>query len=133
MTGQTAIDVFAEAIGRGIKLSFEPPSTLHVDPCGNPCPDDFADTLTQHKAGLIGLLQLPFVMADSKILDETIFFCQDEQTRDALIEAGAEGDAIYTRDELKILLEQNRAKPFTAAELRKLHDIKQTFGARIGQ
>jgi hypothetical protein len=37
----------------------------------------------------------------------------------------------YTRDELRILVAQNRVAPLTDAELRKLHDIKRTFGARI--
>jgi hypothetical protein len=33
--------------------------------------------------------------------------------------------------ELRILVAQNRIKPLTQAELRKIHKIKRTFGARI--
>ena len=64
---------------------------------------------------------------------ETIFFCEDEDTKAALIEAGASEWSIYTCDELRILCEQNRIKPFTQAELRKLQEIKRTIGARIAK
>jgi len=53
-------------------------------------PKLFADTLQDHKPQLLALLRLPFVMVDSEILGETIFFCQDEATKAALIEAGAD-------------------------------------------
>jgi hypothetical protein len=66
-------------------------------------------------------------------LGETIFFCEDEQTKASLIEAGAEPWSVYTRDELRILVAQNRAAPLSDDELRKLHDIKRTFGARIAE
>ena len=36
-------------------------------------------------------------------------------------------------DELRILVAQNRVAPLTDAELRKLPDIKRTFGARIAE
>ena len=100
MTAQTPIEVFAEAIEHGLKLSYKPPFTLCVDPADR-CPENFVDTLTYHKPQLLALLQLPFVMAYSRLLGETIFLCEDEQTREALCEAGADAGAIYTRDELK--------------------------------
>jgi hypothetical protein len=80
MTYQTPIEVFAEAAEYGLRLSFKAPFTLCVDPADR-CPSDFVDTLTQHKPQLLALLQLPFVMAYSRALDETIFLCEDEQTR----------------------------------------------------
>jgi hypothetical protein len=86
-----------------------------------------------HKSHLLPLLQLPFVMVFSEALGETIFFCQDENTKEALVEAGAQLWSVYTRDELRILVAQNRLEPLTQAELRKIHDIKRTFGARIAE
>jgi len=86
-----------------------------------------------HKWHLLSSLQLPFVMVFSEALGETIFFCQDEATKEALIEAGASEWSIYTKAELRILVAQNRIKPLTQAELRKVHDIKRTFGARIAE
>jgi hypothetical protein len=83
------------------------------------------------KSQLLALLRLPFVMVYSKTLGETIFFCQDEATKAALCEAGAQEWSIYTKDELRILCEQNRVAPFSDAELRKVHQIKRTFNARI--
>jgi hypothetical protein len=71
-------------------------------------------------------------MVRSQALDgEILFFCQDEHTRAALVEAGAAEWGIYTKDELRILCEQNRTAPLSPQELRKLHDIKKTFNARI--
>jgi hypothetical protein len=57
----------------------------------------------------------------------------DEDTKAALVEAGAEPWGIYPRNELQVLVLQNRIKPLTQAELRKVHEIKRTFGARIAE
>ena len=70
-------------------------------------------------------------MVYSKALEETVFFCQDEATKAALIEAGAEEWSIYTRAELQTLCVQNRVAPLTQAELAKLYEIRRTFNARI--
>jgi hypothetical protein len=70
-------------------------------------------------------------VVDSEILGETIFFCADDDTRTALIEAGADEFSIYTRDGLRVLVEQNRVAPLSAAELRKVHEIKLAFDGRI--
>jgi len=86
-----------------------------------------------HKPQLLALLRLPFCMVFSEILGESIFLCQDEGTKAALVAAGAEPGCIYTRDELRVLCEQNRLAPLSQGELRKLHEIKRTFGARITQ
>jgi len=54
-----------------------------------------------------------------------------DDTCAALIEAGADECSIYTRDELRVLVEQNRVAPLSAAELRKVHEIKRAFSGRI--
>jgi hypothetical protein len=51
----------------------------------------------------------------------------------ALTQAGASEWRIYTKEELRILVAQNRVAPLSNAELRKLHNIKRTFGARIAE
>ncbi len=128
---QTTIQVLERAAELGLKLGIEPPDTLTVQPVAS-CPPDFMETLRSYKPRLLSLLALPFVMVRSQALDgEILFFCQDEHTKAALEEAGAEPWSIYTRDELRILCEQNRIAPISDAELRKLHDIKCTFNARI--
>src|SRR5262249_34251558 len=86
-----------------------------------------------HKWHLLSLLRLPFVMVFSEALGETFFFCEDEHTKSALIEAGASEWSIYTRDELRILMEQNRIAPLTVSELNLLHAFKRTFNARIAE
>ena len=72
-------------------------------------------------------------MVFSQILGETIFFCEDEHTKTALVEAGADEWSIYTRDELRILCDQNRVAPLSPDELRKVHEIKRTFNGRIAE
>jgi hypothetical protein len=130
MTTASTIEVLEKAGEFGLKLGFEPPDTLTVQPA-NHCPVEFAITLKALKAQLLSLLRLPFCMTYSEALRETIFLCEDEKTKEALVEAGAESWDVYTRDELRILVAQNRLKPITQAELRKVHEIKRTFGARI--
>jgi hypothetical protein len=128
----TPIALLLEATERGFKLEAHG-NQLHIIPL-NPatrCPPDFAETLRAHKPALLALLKLPFVMVDSQILGETIFFCEDEATRAALVEAGAEPWGIYTRAELQTLCVQNRVAPLSPAELWKIHQIKQTFHGRI--
>jgi len=123
------ITLLKEAAERGLELEAHG-HDLHVIP-GNRCPPDFAATLRDYKPRLIALLRLPFRMEYSRILKETLFFAQDEATRAALVEAGAEPWSIYTRDELRILVAQNRAKPFLPDELCKVHEIKGAFHGRI--
>ena len=77
------------------------------------------------------LLTLPFVIVYSKALGEIIFFCHDDDTKAALVEAGASEWSIYTKNELRTLIAQNRAKPFLPDELCKLYSIKRAFSGRI--
>jgi hypothetical protein len=130
MTTSTSIEVFQEAADHGLKLGFEPPDTLTFQPA-NRCPGEFAITLKAHKSQLLTLLGLPFVMVYSEVLKEGIFFCEDEDTKAALVKVGADPWSIYTRDELRVLVEQNRAKPLFPDELCKLHEIKRAFSGRI--
>jgi hypothetical protein len=130
MTTSTTIEVFQKAAQLGLKLGVEPPDTLTLQPASR-CPPEFADALRVHKWHLLVVLGLPFVMVYSKALEETVFFCEDEATKDALIEAGASEWSIYTRAELRTLCEQNRVAPLSTTELKQLHQIKRTLNARI--
>jgi len=132
MTTAATIEVLQKGAEFGLKLGFEPPATLTVQPA-NRCPVEFAITLKAHKPQLLTLLRLRFCMLNSKVLEETIFFCEDEATKAALVEAGADSWSIYTRDELQILVTQNRIAPFSDAELSKVHQMKRTFGGWITQ
>ena len=126
----TPIALLEKAADLGLKLGSEGRHTLTVEPAER-CPRAFADTLKDHKWLLLGLLRLPFVMVFSQALEDTIFFCEDQDTKKALVEAGAEPWSIYTRDELRILIAQNRIAPLALSELNLLHAIKRTFNARI--
>src|SRR5438046_1669715 len=77
-----------KAADLGVKLGDEGRHTLTVEPVSR-CPRAFADTLKDHKWLLLDLLRLPFVMVFSEALGETIFLCEDEDTKASLVEAGA--------------------------------------------
>jgi hypothetical protein len=124
-------DVLKAAADRGLTLRING-EKLRVLPAEHLSPD-FANTLRSYKPRLLSLLRLPFVMLYSETLEETIFFCQDEATKAALVEAGAEEWSIYTKDELRVLVAQNRVAPLSIAELRKLDEIKRTFNGRIAK
>jgi hypothetical protein len=126
----TPIALLQKAAELGLKLGIEGRHTLTVAPA-ECCPTAFADTLKDHKWLLIDLLRLPFVMVFSKALDQTIFFCENEDTRAALVEAGADEWSIYTKDELRVLVAHNRTKPFLTDELCRLHEAKRRFQGRI--
>ena len=123
------IDIFQQAAQLGLHLKAIG-NDLHVNPA-RLCPRDFVPVIRAHKPDLLVLLRLPFVMVYSEVLEETIFFCEDEDTKAALMEAGADSFSIYTRAELRVLVAQNRVAPLSQAELRKLHEIKRTFNTRI--
>jgi hypothetical protein len=130
MTTATTIEVFQKAAESGLKLGFEPPDTLTLQPASR-CSAEFTDTLRAYKSQLLALLQLPFSMAYSNVLKETIFLAEDEDAKAALVQAGADPWSIYTRDELFILVALNRAKPFIPDELCKLRETRRTFSGRI--
>jgi hypothetical protein len=129
---QNTIGILQQAADLGIKLAFEPPDTLTYEPIEN-CSPAFEETLRANKPQLLELLQLPFVMVFSETLEQDVFFCADDDTRDALIQAGASEWSIYTRAELQTLCEANRVAPLSPDELRKVHEIKKTFHGRIAK
>jgi hypothetical protein len=126
---ETPISVLKEAATRGLRLEAQRDG-LHVNPAED-CSPAFEETLRSYKPQLLALLKLPFVMVYSKALEETVFFCEDEATKAALIEAGADEWSIYTKDELRVLVAQNRVAPLSDAELRKVHEIKRAFNGTI--
>ncbi len=127
---ETPISVLKEAAECGLRLEAQPDG-LHVNP-GEDCSLAFEETLRACKPQLLALLRLPFVMVYSETIEETVFFCEDEDTKAALLSAGADEWTIYTRAELRTLCEQNRVAPLTVDELRKVHEIKRSFNGRIG-
>jgi hypothetical protein len=132
MATTTTIEVFQKAAELGLELGIEPPDTLTLKPA-RLCSAEFAGVIKVHKPALLTLLKLPFVIVDSQILGETIFFCADDDTRDALIQAEASEWSIYTRAELQTLCEANRVAPLSPDELRKVHEIKRTFNGTIAK
>ena len=135
MTAATTIEVLQEAADHGLKLGFEPPDTLTFEPAER-CPKDFVPVLKAHKPALLPLLQskgVTWIEVYSERLGETIFFCEDEHTKASLVEAGASEWSIYTKDELQALVAQNRVAPLSDDELRKVHQMKRTFNARIAE
>ena len=129
----TAFDVLSECHQLGLTLWAKDNGKLGLKP-ERLCPPDFAEKLRAHKPQLLALLQTKgatWIEVFSERIGETLFFCKDEETRDALIEAGASEWSIYTKAELSTLCAQNRIAPISSDELRKLHELKRTFQGRI--
>jgi hypothetical protein len=130
MTTTTTIEVFQKAAELGLKLGAELPDTLTLQPA-RLCSAEFAEVLKAHKPALLALLKLPFVMVFSQILGATIFFCEGENTKGALVEAGADSASVYARVELRVLIEQHRRAPITAADLLRIHGARRSFNGRL--
>ncbi|HEV3099545.1 MAG TPA: hypothetical protein VGY75_07515 [Candidatus Udaeobacter sp.] len=126
----TPTAILEKANDLGLELSFKPPNTLNVE-AARPWPRDFAETLREHKPQLLPILRLPYVLFYSRTLEENVFFCEDEETKAALVGAGADDWSIYTKAELRVLIAHNRVKPFLPDELCKVHKLKRTFNGRI--
>jgi hypothetical protein len=97
---------------------------------------DFKNKLHEFKPALLPLLRtkgVTWTEVYSERLGDTIFFCQGEDTKEILIEAGAEPWSIYTRDELQILVAQNRVAPLSEDDLKKVHTLKRTFNASTAE
>ena len=92
----STIQVLERAADLGLKLAIAAPDRLTYQPIEK-CPLDFVETLKTYKGRLLNLLRLPFVMVFSETLGETIFFCADDDTRTALIEAGARVAHLHSR------------------------------------
>ena len=127
----TTLEVLSEARQRGLVLT---PRGDRVGARPNRLlSPDFKGRLREFKPALLPLLQtkgVTWIEVYSERLGETIFFCEDEDTKEILIEAGAEDWSIYTRDELRILVAQNRIAPLSEDDLKKVHSLKRTFNAR---
>jgi hypothetical protein len=126
----TPVSILQKAADLGLQLGLKMPDTLTVE-AEERWPKDFAETLRDYKPQLLALLRLPFVLVYSRTLEQDVFFCENEETKSALVAAGADEWAIWTKDELRALIAQNRIKPFTDAELRKAAEIKRTLNARV--
>jgi hypothetical protein len=130
----TTLEVLSEARERGLVLTPRG-DQLGARPNRLLTPD-FAHKLCEFKPSLLPLLQtkgITWIEVHSERLGEDLLFCRDQDTKTTLIEAGAEPWSVYTLDELRILVMQNRVAPLTDDELRKVHTLKRTFNARISE
>lgn len=118
---------FARDHGLSIRSTGE---NLLVQPAAR-CPTNFAETLRQHKPQLLALLRHEFLIVRSAVLNETLYFAAEEDTKAVLVAAGAEPACIYTRDELRELVALNRREPVSADELLRIHTAKRLFNGRI--
>jgi hypothetical protein len=129
----TAFNVLSESHQLGLTLWAKDNGKLGFKP-ERLCSPEFREKLSAHKPQLLGLLQtkgVTWIEVFSERIGETFFFCEDEDTKAALVEAGASEWSIYTKAELRQLVQQNRIAPISSAELLKLHEIRKTFDGRI--
>jgi hypothetical protein len=122
---KSSFDILLEAIERGLTISVRG-DRLAVKP-DSALTRDFAGMLRAHKPELLQLLNLPFLIVQSEVLNDIVVFASDDQTKQKLVAAGAVLGSIYTRSELAVLVERQ----VSADELRKLHQAKRGFHGTI--
>jgi len=91
------------------------------------CSLELKDAIRRQKIGLLRLLNSAFLIVESRVLNEIVFFVPDEATKQLLIVSGARRGKIYTRNELQVLVER-RPSP---KELRLIHEAKQRFTGTV--
>lgn len=84
-------------------------------------PPEKKDAIRAHKAGLLELLRLNFLIVHSDALNASLLWTPDEATKESLIAAGAEPSSIYTAAELDQLVQRR----VTSAELLPIHEAKE--------
>ena len=124
------VPLLEQIAAAGLKLGWEGRDTLTVQPAER-CPPELADELRRYKWHLQHMLQLDWLMAYSQTLKETIFFCDDDDTRHCLISAGVPPCCVYTRSELLALLKHYRQTPLSVLELLRLHRARRLFNGTI--
>lgn len=91
------------------------------------CSSEFKLEIHRHKTALLRLLRSTFLIVESRVLNEIVFFVTDEETRRSLVKAGAKHGNIYTRSELGVLVKRQ----ISADELRLVHAAKQRFNGAV--
>ena len=91
------------------------------------CAPELKAAIRAHKAALLDLLPLNFLIVQSDTLKAAVLWAADEETKQRLIAAGAEQGSIYTPAELDQLLRRR----VTVAELPAIHMAKRTFNGRV--
>jgi hypothetical protein len=91
------------------------------------CASELKDAIRLHKPALLDVLQLTFLIVRSDLLNSIVFFVPDDPTNESLVAAGAEPGSIYTKEELRPLVEGR----VTGEELRLFHQAKQGFNGKI--
>src|SRR5438552_9466602 len=86
----TAFDVLSESHQRGVTVWAKDNGKLGFKP-ERLCSPELREKLSAHKPQLLALLQtkgITWIEVFSERIGETIFFCEDEETKAALVEAG---------------------------------------------
>jgi len=91
------------------------------------CEPELKEAIRHHKPALLRLLRLEFHIVQSEALDAIVFFVADDTTKKSLVAAGADAAAIYTTEELSVLVRRQ----ITPEELRLIHAAKQQFNGKV--
>ena len=129
---ENCVPLLQQAAELGLKIEVKDSRTLTVEPADR-CPPEFADALRIHKWHLLAVLTWPFVMVNSQTLEQTVFLCEDDTTKAALIEAGTaeEFSDLHSRRLARSYANTIALRLSRADELCKIHEIKKTLNARI--
>lgn len=125
---KTPIDVILAVAGVSGRLGIAGDDRLRMR-LPPDCPPEIKGAIRQHKAALLDLLRLDFLLVRSDALNTMVFWVPDDATKASLAAYGADLGSIYTAAELEELIHQR----ITASELPLIHAAKQCFGGEIGR
>jgi hypothetical protein len=91
------------------------------------CASELKEAIRQHKAALLELLRLDFLVIRSDTLNATVFWTPDVATKESLAAVGADLGSIYTGAELEELVHRR----ITTRELPLIHAAKQRFKGKV--
>jgi hypothetical protein len=121
----TAIEVWLAVADVGGKLAADGDKLRMFLPLD--CRPELKAAIRQHKAALLELLRLDFLVVRSDTLNATVFWTPDEATKESLAAAGADLGSIYTASELEQLVHRR----ITTNELPLIHAAKQRFRGKV--
>jgi hypothetical protein len=111
------------ALGGRLSIAGDKLRVLH--PANSP--NELKDSISQHKSTLLNLLRLKFIVVQADAVDAILFWTPEEETKTALILAGAIASNVYTRSELAAIAQSR----ITSQQLLLIHTTKRFFAGRV--
>ena len=92
------------------------------------CDPGIKDAIRVHKAALLKLLEITFIVVESELVGRALFFVPGKVERTILIDCGAQSGEVFTYAELSRLVRSRLSE----ADVRSIIEAKLLYDGRIG-